>query len=78
MRKVLGVATATLLLSLSSSSAKEWVNLPEIHGGVVLYYQGAHFTPSPSGTGYVADFEISFKPTKKGEFYMRLHAGEGS
>jgi len=58
---------------------------PEIHGNAVLYYQGAQTgkieredIPSPSGTGYVADLEISFKPTKKGEFYMRLHAGEGS
>ncbi|TCK04667.1 carbohydrate porin [Phorcysia thermohydrogeniphila] len=58
---------------------------PQIHGGVVLYYQGAHLgkiegenIPSPSGTGYVADLEISFKLTEEDEFYMRLHAGEGS
>jgi len=59
---------------------KECRIYPEIHGDAVLYYQGAQSgeLSSPSGTGYVADLEISFKPTGEGEFYMRLHAGEGS
>ncbi len=56
----------------------------EIHGNAVTYYQGAsvdeidgeHYS-NPSGAGYIANLEISFKPYKDGEFYMRLHAGEG-
>ena len=55
-----------------------------IHGGVVGYYQGMttadiggeHFK-NPNGVGYVADLELAFEPIEDGEFYMRLHAGEG-
>ena len=57
----------------------------EIHGGAVVYYQGADVDEidnqnfsNPSGSGYVADLELSFKPHEDGEFYMRLHAGEGT
>ena len=55
-----------------------------IHGGVVGYYQGASKAkiggesfPNPDGAGYVADLELSFEPVENGEFYLRLHAGEG-
>jgi hypothetical protein len=55
-----------------------------IHGGVVGYYQGASKAKiggtsfeNPDGAGYVADLELSFEPIENGEFYLRLHAGEG-
>ncbi|RKY82101.1 hypothetical protein DRQ11_14665, partial [candidate division KSB1 bacterium] len=55
-----------------------------IHGGVAGYYQGTSDSriegesfDNPDGAGYVADLELSFEPIKNGEFYMRLHAGEG-
>ncbi len=64
---------------------KEKLGSLEIHGGAVVYYQGANADKvdgeelsNPSGTGYVADLELSFKPHEDGEFYMRLHAGEGT
>ena len=55
-----------------------------IHGGVVGYYQGAsktkiggmHFE-NPDGAGFAADLELAFEPIENGEFYLRLHAGEG-
>ncbi len=55
-----------------------------IHGGVVGYYQGAskskiggtHFG-NPDGAGFAADLEFSFEPIENGEFFLRLHAGEG-
>ncbi len=64
---------------------KEKLENLEIHGGVTLYYQGAtvdkidnqNFS-NPSGTGYSADLELTFKPHENGEFYMRLHGGEGT
>ncbi len=72
---------------------KERIGNISIHGGVVSYYQAAssgensalvsasnpegHFS-NPDGAGYVADIEFSWKPTEKGEFYMRIHAGEGN
>jgi hypothetical protein len=55
-----------------------------IHGGLVGYYQGmtepeigGQDFDNPDGVGYVADVEFSFEPLKNGEFYMRVHAGEG-
>ncbi len=64
---------------------KEKLGSLEIHGGATLYYQGATVDKidgqkykNPSGTGYTADLEISFKPTDTGEFYMRLHGGQGT
>jgi hypothetical protein len=60
-----------------------------IYGGVVGYYQGAAVgelngasTDDPNGAGIVGDLELSFQPDaphfEDGEFYMRLHAGEGT
>ncbi|ROQ92196.1 carbohydrate porin [Desulfosoma caldarium] len=55
-----------------------------IHGGVLTYYQGRNGPniddmdySGTSGAGYVADLELSFEPTPNGEFFMRIHAGEG-
>jgi len=57
----------------------------ELHGDAVLYYQGASVGEiegedysNPSGTGYIADIELTFKPAENGHFYMRLHAGQGN
>ncbi len=68
---------------------KERIGNISIHGGVVSYYQAAssgenselgnpegHFS-NPDGGGYVADIELSWEPMENGEFYMRIHAGEG-
>jgi hypothetical protein len=60
-----------------------------LHGGALLYYQGSEAgeidgknADSPSGAGIVADLELSWKPplpvSEKGEFYLRLHAGDGT
>ena len=64
---------------------KEKLSSLEIHGGVRLYYQGASVDKidgkkfsNPSGAGYDADLELTFKPDSKGEFYMRLHSGAGT
>ncbi len=64
---------------------KERLSSLEIHGGVRLYYQGASAGTidgqdfsNPSGAGYNADLELTFKPDEKGEFYMRLHSGAGT
>ena len=55
-----------------------------LHGGVVGYWQGANEPEiggedfrSSNGAGYTADLELTFRPTERGEFFMRLHAGEG-
>jgi carbohydrate-selective porin OprB len=55
-----------------------------IHGSVVGYWQGANEPEiggeefrSSNGAGYTADLELTFRPTERGEFFMRLHAGEG-
>jgi hypothetical protein len=55
-----------------------------IHGSVVGYWQGANEPEiggedfrSCNGAGYTADLELTFRPTEQGEFFMRLHAGEG-
>ena len=72
---------------------KERIGNISIHGGVVTYYQAGssgentalvsadnpegHFS-NPDGAGYVADIELSWEPVKEGEFYMRIHAGEGN
>ena len=55
-----------------------------IHGGVVGYYQGRNAPTindidysGANGAGFVADLELSFKPLKNGDFFMRVHAGEG-
>jgi hypothetical protein len=55
-----------------------------IHGSIAGYWQGAskptisgeEFRTS-NGAGYSGDLELSFRPTARGEFFMRLHAGEG-
>jgi len=67
------------------SEIKEKLSSLEIHGGVRLYYQGATVDKidgekfsNPSGVGYNADLELTFKPDEKGEFYMRLHSGAGT
>jgi cell division septum initiation protein DivIVA len=66
------------------SEIREKLESFELHGGVVGYYQGAAVNKidgekfsNPSGVGYVADLELTFKPSENGEFYMRLHGGEG-
>ncbi len=68
---------------------KERIGNISIHGGVVSYYQAAssvdiktddgwqHFA-NPDGAGYVADIELGWEPIESGEFYMRIHAGEGN
>jgi len=61
----------------------------EIHGGAVLYYQGSQVSQlngenadSPSGAGFAADLELTWKPalplTEDGQFYARVHAANGS
>ena len=61
----------------------------EIHGGAVLYYQGSEageldglHADSPSGAGFTADLELTWKPAlplmEDGKFYARIHAGDGS
>ena len=61
----------------------------EIHGGAVLYYQGSEageldglHADSPSGAGFTADLEFTWKPAlpllEDGQFYARIHAGDGS
>jgi hypothetical protein len=60
----------------------------EIHGGAILYYQesrtdelGGERADSPSGAGFSADLEFTWKPAlpvvEEGEFFVRLHAGSG-
>jgi hypothetical protein len=60
-----------------------------LHGGAVLYYQDSRTgelngadADSPGGAGFAADFELSWKPAlplvEDGEFYARIHAGNGS
>lgn len=47
-------------------------------GDGVFYYQGAKWgSESPSGTGFVANLELSVGLGKGEELYGRLHAGEG-
>lgn len=55
-----------------------------IHGGVLGYYQGRNAPTindidytGANGAGFVADLELNFKPLKNGDFFMRVHAGEG-
>jgi hypothetical protein len=61
----------------------------EIHGGAVLYYQGSQageldglHADSPSGAGFTADLELTWKPAlplmEDGKFYARIHAGDGT
>jgi hypothetical protein len=61
----------------------------EIHGGALLYYQGSHTdelngeqADSPSGAGFTADLELTWKPAlpvvEDGKFYARIHAGDGT
>ena len=64
---------------------KKRLSTLEIHGGVRLYYQGASVGKidgqdfsNPSGAGYNADVELTFKPDPDGKFYMRLHSGAGT
>lgn len=55
-----------------------------IHGSVVGYYQGisparigGRRFSNPDGAGFATDLEITFRPMNEGEFYLRIHAGEG-
>ncbi len=55
-----------------------------IHGGALGYYQGRNGPTidgvdyeDANGAGFVADLELSFEPLQNGEFFMRVHAGEG-
>jgi len=61
----------------------------EIHGGAILYYQGSQVhqlngenADSPSGAGFTADLELTWKPAmpllEDGKFYARIHAGDGT
>ena len=61
----------------------------EIHGGAILYYQdgradelGGEQAGSPSGAGFAADLELTWKPAlpvvEEGEFFVRIHAANGS
>jgi hypothetical protein len=61
----------------------------ETHGGAVLYYQGSQvsqlngeYANSPSGAGFTADLELTWKPAlplvENGIFYARIHAGDGT
>jgi hypothetical protein len=61
----------------------------EIHGGAILYYQdsqtdelGGEKADSPSGAGFVANLEFTWHPAlpvvEEGEFYVRIHAGNGT
>lgn len=61
----------------------------EIHGGALLYYQGSQTdeldgekADSPSGAGFTADIELTWKPAlplvEDGEFYVRIHSGSGT
>ena len=55
-----------------------------IHGGVVGYFQGGFIDrieeekfKNPAGAGFAADLELTFEPIANGEFFLRIHAGEG-
>lgn len=55
-----------------------------IHGGVVGYFQGGIVDriegekfENPAGAGFAANLELTFEPIRNGEFYIRIHAGEG-
>ena len=61
----------------------------EIHGGAILYYQDSRTdeldgakADSPSGAGFTADLELTWKPAlplvEDGKFYARVHAGDGT
>ncbi|MFO7707777.1 MAG: carbohydrate porin [Desulfobacterales bacterium] len=61
----------------------------EVHGGAILYYQESRTDElegekagSPSGAGFSADLELTWKPAlpvvEGGELFMRIHAGNGS
>ena len=61
----------------------------EIHGGAILYYQDSRTdeldgarADSPSGAGFTADLEFTWKPAlplvEDGTFYARIHAGDGT
>lgn len=61
----------------------------EVHGGAILYYQESRTDElegekagSPSGAGFAADLELTWKPAlpvvEDGELFMRIHAGSGS
>ncbi|SMP11829.1 Carbohydrate-selective porin OprB [Desulfurobacterium pacificum] len=82
--KVLLLTSLLLMSSLPTLGAELKVPV-EFHGDATLYYQGAKVgdinnvnIPDPSGTGYTADLELSFNPDKNGEFYTRVHAGDGT
>ena len=55
-----------------------------IHGSVIGYYHGMSKPEiegteyeNPNGAGFAADLELAFEPLPNGEFYIRIHAGEG-
>ncbi len=64
---------------------KEALSRVEFSGNAVIYYQGAaagklngEEVPNPSGTGLVANLELTAKVAPGGILYGRLHAGEGT
>jgi hypothetical protein len=79
-----GIGTRGSELQAIKKSFEERFGTLSLHGGVVGYWQGANEPEidgedfrSSSGAGYTADLELTFRPTERGEFFMRLHAGEG-
>jgi len=72
-----------------SESLEERFGTLEIHGGAILYYQSSQTdeldgakADSPSGAGFTADLELTWKPAlplmEGGQFYARIHAGDGT
>lgn len=72
-----------------SESLEERFGTLEIHGGAILYYQDSRTDElegakanSPSGAGFTADLEFTWKPAlplvEDGKFYARIHAGDGT
>jgi len=72
-----------------SESLEERFGTLEIHGGAILYYQSSQTdeldgakADSPSGAGFTADLELTWKPAlplmEDGRFYARIHAGDGT
>ena len=66
------------------SFLKERLGALSIHGSVLGYYQGMNEPEiggleyeNPNGAGFAADLELTFEPISNGEFYIRIHAGEG-
>ncbi len=71
------------------TALEERLGTLEIHGGALLYYQDSRTdeldgakADSPSGAGFTADLELTWKPAltliEDGKFYARIHAGDGT